>query len=181
MHMSLRASSRSESPKVTAKTDERPRILLLALGATPIVLALGLIAWGDGGGTSHVVTTGAPPDTTVTTFPGHAARSGDTLEIFLLGIGLALVLAGALYHRISKIGLPGGCEIDLTPTATAQLADQVKKQVGDDPRTFDRAYRKALSSLGSEYWGKLATPPPERLKSAAVAAKGAIDADDLVG
>ena len=159
------------------KSDERPRILLLVLGATPILLALGLIGWGDGGGTSHVVTTGAPPDTTVTTFPGHAARSGDTLEIFLLGIGLALVLAGALYHRISKIGLPGGCEIDLTPTATAQLADQVKKQVGDDPQTFDRAYRKALSSLSSEYWGKLATPPPDRLRSAAVAAKGAIDAD----
>jgi hypothetical protein len=174
--MSLLASSNSERPLGAARSDERPRILLLVLGATPIVLALVLIAWGDGGGPSHVVTTGTPPDTTVTTFPGHAARSGDTLEIFLLGIGLALALAGALYHRITKIGLPGGCEIDLTPTATAQLADQVKEQVGDDPRTFDRAYRKALASLGSEYWGKHATPPPDRLKSAAVAAKGAIDA-----
>jgi hypothetical protein len=174
--MSLLASSTSELPIGAAKSDERPRVLLLVLGGTPICLALALIAWGDGGGASHVVTTGAPPDTTVTTFPGHAARSDGTLEIFLLGIGLALVLAGALYHRISKIGLPGGCEIDLTPTATAQLADQVKKQVGDDPQTFDRAYRKAVSSLGSEYWGKRATPPPERLKSAAIAAKGAIEA-----
>lgn len=174
--MSLPASSSSEPGLGAAKVGEGPRILLLALGGTPIVLALGLIAWGDGGGASHVVTTGAPPDTTVTTFPGHAARSDGTLEIFLLGIGLALVLAGALYHRISKIGLPGGCEIDLTPTATAQLADQVKQQVGDDPQTFDRAYRKALSSLGSEYWGRRANPPPDRLRSAAVAAKGAIDA-----
>jgi hypothetical protein len=157
------------------KRNERPRILLLLLGAGLIVVAVGLIAWGEGAGTTRVVTTGTPPDTTVTTIPGHAARGSDTLDVFLLGVGLVLLLAGTLYHRISKIGLPGGCEIDLTPTASAQLADQVKQQVGDDPRTFDRAYRKALSSLSADYWGRVASPPPTKLRTAAVAAKSAIE------
>ena len=159
------------------KRDDVPRLLLLALGAALIVIALGLIAWGEGAGTSRVITTGTPPDTTVTTIPGHAARGSDTLDVFLLGVGLVLLLAGVLYHRISKIGLPGGCEIDLTPTASAQLADQVKQQVGDDPRTFDRAYRKALTTLSAEYWGAVASPPPDRLKSAAVEAKSALEGE----
>jgi hypothetical protein len=161
------------------KRDDVPRILLLALGAALIVIALGLIAWGEGAGTSRVITTGTPPDTTVTTIPGHAARGSDTLDVFLLGVGLVLLLAGTLYHRISKIGLPGGCEIDLTPTASAQLADQVKQQVGDDPRTFDRAYRKALTTLSAEYWGTVASPPPDRLKSAAVKAKSALEGEPV--
>src|SRR5207302_7795099 len=97
------------------RRNDIPRIALLVLGAALIVIALGLIAWGEGAGASRVVTTGTPPDTTVTTYPGHIARGSDTLDIFLLGVGLVLVLVGTLYSRISKIGLPGGSEIDLTP------------------------------------------------------------------
>jgi hypothetical protein len=149
----------------------------MALGAALILIALGLIAWGEGAGTSRVVTTGTPPDTTVITYPGHTARGSDTLDIFLLGVGLVLVMTGTLYNRISKIGLPGGSEIDLTPIATAELAVQVKKQVGDDPHTFDRAYRKALTSLSTGYWGKVASPPPDRLEKAAVAAKSALEGE----
>lgn len=157
--------------------DETPRRVLIALGAALVVVALGLIAWGEGAGTSRVVTTGTPPDITVITHPGHTARGSDTLDIFMLGVGLVLLLAGTCYNRISKIGLPGGSEIDLTPTATAELAVQVKKQVGDDPHTFDRAYRKALASLGADYWGNVASPPPDRIESAALDAKSALESE----
>lgn len=150
---------------------------LLAVGALFIAVALGLIIWAEGAGPTRVVTTGTSPQITVTTFPGHTARGSDTLDIFLLGVGLVLLLAGAFYYRITRIGLPGGGEIDLTPVASAQLADQVKKQVGDDPQTFERAYRRALASLSADYWGKVASPPPERLATAAQDAKGAIQAE----
>ncbi|HEY2160883.1 MAG TPA: hypothetical protein VGH24_06210 [Solirubrobacteraceae bacterium] len=159
------------------RRDQTTRAVLLVLGMALILIALGLIAWGEGAGTSRVVTTGAPPDTTVITYPGHTARGSDTLDIFLLGVGLVLVLAGIFCDRITKIGLPGGSEIDLTPTATAELAVQVKRQVGDDPHTFDRAYRKALGSLSADYWGKAASPPPDRIESAAVEAKDALESE----
>lgn len=159
------------------RRNQTPRAVLLVMGMALILIPLGLIAWGDGAGTSRVVTIGTPPDTTVITYPGHSARGSDTLEIFLLGVGLVLVLAGTFCDRITKIGLPGGSEIDLTPTATAELAVQVKKQVGDDPQTFDQAYRKALASLSADYWGRTASPPPDRIESAAVRAKDALAAD----
>ena len=82
----------------------------------------------------RVVTIGNPPDTSVTTYPGHTARGSDTLDIFLFGVGVVLVLTGAFYDRINKIGLPGGAEIDLTPAASDQLADQVNGRSGMIPR-----------------------------------------------
>ena len=66
--------------------------------------------------------------------------------------------------------LPGGGEIDLTPAAGALLAAHVKAQVGNDPHTFEQAYRKALSSLGNDYWGKVASPPDAALAQAAAIA-----------
>jgi hypothetical protein len=160
---------------------QNSRVLLLVLGVLLVVTALGLIAWGEGAGATRVVTTGTPPDTTVATYPGHIARGSDTLDIFLLGVGLVCLLAGTFYSRMSKIGLPGGCEIDLTPIATAELADQVKQQVGRDPHTFDRAYRKAVASLSADYWGTLASPPPDRLKAAAAQAKSALETEAAAG
>jgi hypothetical protein len=163
------------------RPNEIPRVVLLVLGVLLVVIALGLIAWGEGAGTTRVVTTGIPPDTTVATYPGHTARGSDTLDIFLLGVGLVFLLAGTFYSRMSKIGLPGGCEIDLTPVARAELADQVKQQVGHDPPTFDRAYRKAVASLSADYWGALASPPPDRLKAAAAQAKSALETEAAAG
>jgi hypothetical protein len=157
------------------KRNERLRIALLALGAIFIVVALVFIFWAEGSGAMRVVTTGTAPDTTVTTYPGHTARGSDTLDIFLLGVGLVLLLTGAFYYRISKIGLPGGGEIDLTPAASAQLADQVKQQVGEDPQQFERAYHKAVATLSADYWGKVASPPKSRLERAAAAAKSDLD------
>ena len=159
------------------RQNEAQRMVLLVLGAILVLIALGLIAWGEGAGTSRIVTTGTPPDTTVITYPGHTARGSDMLDIFLLGVGLVFLLAGSFYYRINKIGLPGGSEIDLTPIATAELAVRVKKQVGDDPHTFDRALWKAVHSLRDDYWGKVASPPPERLQTAAVEAKSALETE----
>lgn len=161
--------------------NEALRMGLLLAGVVFILLALALIFWAEGSGPMRVVTTGHAPDTTVTTYPGHTARGSDTLDIFLLGVGLVLLLTGAFYYRISKIGLPGGAEIDLTPAASAQLADQVKQQVGDDPQKFERAYHKAVATLSSDYWGRVASPPKSRLERAAAAAKSEIDQENSTG
>jgi hypothetical protein len=161
--------------------NESLRLGLLAAGVIFILIALALIFWAEGSGAMRVITTGHAPDTTVTTYPGHTARGSDTLDIFLLGVGLVLLLTGAFYYRISKIGLPGGAEIDLTPAASAQLADQVKQQVGDDPQKFERAYHKAVATLSADYWGKVASPPKSRLATAAAAAKSELETENSSG
>jgi hypothetical protein len=83
--------------------NEALRVGLLLAGVVFILVALALIFWAEGSGAMRVVTTGQTPDTTVTTYPGHTARGSDTLDIFLLGVGLVLLLTGAFYYRISRI------------------------------------------------------------------------------
>jgi len=51
------------------RRNQTQRAVLLVLGMALILIPLGLIAWGNGAGTSRVVTIGTPPDTTVITHP----------------------------------------------------------------------------------------------------------------
>jgi hypothetical protein len=156
--------------------------LALLLGAVAFVVGAALlIVFGNTAGLTRVTTTVAKHHTTVLTRPGHAARGSATLDNFLLGLGVILALTAAFYDRIKSIKLPGGGEIDLTPAAGALLAAHVKAQVGNDPHTFEQAYRKALSSLGNDYWGKVASPPDAALAQAAAIAKRDLTAPEGSG
>jgi hypothetical protein len=154
--------------------------MLLIMGVLFVLAGGGLVGLAKGPGKSTTTTTATTTttdkktqsETTVTATPGNQARGSDTLDVFLLGWGVVLVLSGAFYERITKIVFPGGAEIELTPAASAKLAEHVKKQVVDseDPHAFELAYRKALEVLAARYWGKTASPPDEELRLAAVAA-----------
>ena len=157
-----------------ARRNERTRLGLFVAGSLFILIALALIVWAEGAGATRVVTTGTAPDLTVTTYAGHTARGSDTLDVFLLGVGVVLVLAGAFYSRITKIGLPGGGEIDLAPADSAKLADHVKKAVGPDAQKFEQAYPIALVLAAEHSERQDCQPPDHALEAAADAAKRAV-------
>jgi len=162
----------------------------LAIGGVAFIIAgLSLIGWADGPGSSTVATTAPVPTattgatattqtTTVVTTSGHQARGSDTLNVFLLGYGVALLLIFVFYRRIAKVVLPGGVEIDLTPLSSAKLVDEVHKQLPEaTPHERERALRKALVELADAYWGKTASPPEKVLKDAATHAAEMVRAE----
>jgi hypothetical protein len=115
----------------------------------------------------------------VVTTSGHQARGGETLDVFLLGYGSLLLLMFAFYDRLSKVVLPGGAEIDLTPLSNAKLMDEVHKQLSTaSPHAQERALKKALATLADKYWGKTASPPDDVLREAAAGAALAVTAEN---
>jgi hypothetical protein len=147
--------------------------LLLLFGVALVALGFVFILARSGVGPSTVVTTGTSPDTTVVTTAGHTALGSDTIDSFLLSGGVVLILVGAFYPRISKIGLPGGGSIELTPVAQAKVAAAVGKDL-QDPDQISAAYQQAVANLTTQFWGDPATPSDEAIQRAALAAKDLI-------
>jgi len=92
------------------------------------------------GSGSTTTATGGTSKTTTKGMPSEAVL------LSLLGTGAILVLAGALYNRLSAIKLPGGAEITLTPEEREQVAAKVaeKAGAGADPEAVARATAAAL-------------------------------------
>jgi hypothetical protein len=63
----------------------------------------------------------------------------------LLGTGAILILAGALYTRLSAIKLPGGAEITLTPQEREQVAEHVAERAGPGVSPADVARATAVA------------------------------------
>lgn len=145
-------------PATNAPIQSPPSKVLLADAAQPshvpgrwvLVLAgtllIGLFVAG------LIVSHTAGSETTKTTIPSAAASKGSGSSsgkssagasvtrtttksvpsegelLALLGTGAVLVLAGALYSRLSAIKLPGGAEIDLSPEEKDAIATEVATQ-----------------------------------------------------
>lgn len=143
---------------------------LVALGIGFLVIGFVFVFARSGVGPTTVTTSGTSPDTTVITTAGHTALGSDVIDSFFLGAGVILVLSGAFYSRISKIGLPGGGSIELSPIAQAKLAGSVGAQL-KDPEQIELAYTHAISTLTDQFWGTRAKPSDEAIEAAASAAR----------
>jgi hypothetical protein len=140
-------------------------VVLFIIGIVFIAIGIFLVFDRSGVGTSQVITTGTAPHTTVTTIPGHTALGSDVVDSFFLGAGAILVLTGAFYSRISKIGLPGGGSIELTPVAQAKVAAAIGAKLSD-PDKIAAAYAKTTKTLADQYWGAPMTPSGVSIASA---------------
>jgi hypothetical protein len=98
------------------------------------------------GGGARTPTTTRASKTTRTTTPG-AARS-ETMPGLLLGTGLLLVLAAALWDRIQEIGLPGGGSIKLKDAAAQTVdLDDLTQQLQGAAAVAAEDFAGAMSSL----------------------------------
>jgi hypothetical protein len=79
-------------------------------------------------------TTGASNSTTTTAAGASRTTTKSTpseaVLLALLGTGAVLILAGALYARLSVIKLPGGAEIQLSPEERERVIEQVAANAG---------------------------------------------------
>jgi len=115
-------------------------------------------------GTAQTVTT--PGATITTTNAGHATRASDALIVLLVGIGAVLVIGGVLPGQITKIGLPGGGEIDFAPSTQRQIAALASEHAPLDSVRLEMIYHGAVSRLTQNYWGSPPKPPKDALEKA---------------
>jgi hypothetical protein len=121
------------SADTTVIKADRPNWLLISLGAALVLLFMGgsVFARLSGGET---ITTPAPAGTTTSNASATETKTktktapSDTILTALLASGGALILAGALYSRISTITLPGGVSVGLTNKETTTTAETVKNE-----------------------------------------------------
>jgi hypothetical protein len=101
----------------------KPNWPLIILGAL-VVIAVGFGIWyaHDSGTTVTEVTETGKKTTTTKAVPS------DTLLSAALGVGAALMLAGALWSRIKSITLPGGAVVSLDSDEVGQAKDTVAKK-----------------------------------------------------
>jgi hypothetical protein len=145
---------------------QRIQLLLVILGIVLVAGGVLLVVLRFGAGPTKVTTTGTTPDTIVKTTTGQTALGSDTIDSFFLGSGLILILVSAFYDRITSIGLPGGGTIALSPVAQAKVAAAVGENLQNSEQ-IETAYKAAVATLSSEFWGYPATPSDEAIKEAA--------------
>lgn len=123
-------------------------MVLVALGSLLIALFVAglVIARTTGSETTTTAPAGRPGSTSATAAVHTQAAATSTTTttkstpteaelLALLGTGVVLVLAGALYSRLSAIKLPGGAEIDLTPEEKTAVAHEVATQAARVAKT----------------------------------------------
>jgi hypothetical protein len=152
---------------------QRIQLLLLILGVVLVGVGLLLVFLRFGAGPSTVTTKGTTTNMTVTTTPGPTALGSDTIDSFFLGSGLILILVSAFYDRITSIGFPGGGTIALSPVAQAKVAAAVGKNL-QNSKQIAAAYKHAVATLSTEFWGYPATPSDEAIEAAATSAYDAV-------
>jgi hypothetical protein len=86
---------------------------------------------------TSVVTSNASKGTTAKTTSTSTPSEGVLLA--LLGSGVILAVAGALYTRISAITLPGGAGITLTPEEAQRVVARVAEKAGEETTPPDIA------------------------------------------
>lgn len=95
---------------------------------------------GAGATTSTSTTRTASATVTETT----TVTPQEGILLALLGTGTILLLAAALYTRLTAIKLPGGAELTLSPAETQAVTQQVAAKV--DPRTEPIDVARATSA-----------------------------------
>jgi hypothetical protein len=174
----------SKTPEKLSTAEKRWSGLLVGLGS---LLIIGVLVWfglstGDGGLKSKTVKVREPalnkPGTKTTETTDYA----DTVVIFALTVGAALVLGGAFYGRLRELKL-GALTLgvgELPPEkqqTLAKAADQaLKPQQSDaDKRAVLTKAAQALAQqrIRGEYWGVVPRPPDDYLEK--VAKEAAID------
>ena len=172
-------SPSTKLPAPLTQAEQGWTAVLVILGA---MLTVGVLIWfglsTDDGGLKSKVTTVTEPagQTTSGTKTTTTTDYADTIVIFALTAGAALVLAGAFYGRLRELKL-GALTLgvgELAPDKQQQLDQQVASQVSsqvDDPqkREVATAAAKALAreTLKRQYWGVVPSPPPETISQAA--------------
>jgi hypothetical protein len=141
----------------------KANFLLIALGAALLVGATAFWLIGDAPGDKVVTEVTDGGRKTTTTTGGAPGLSSESLVITLLVAGLVLLLAGALFDRLKKIGLPGGASIELDGEAQATLAGNIARHTSDADKAKE-AYEKALERIADDYWGRTPNPPADYLE-----------------
>lgn len=90
----------------------------------------------------------------------------------LLGGGLALLVLGLLFRRITKLTLPGDIAIELSSEAEKKVDKKAEEKAKVSDKTKDEIAAQAVAILGKEYWGRVATPSEEAVDRAIRAAAG---------
>ncbi len=155
--------------RLKQSTERLAPAILFLFGLALLAVGLVLVFLRAGPGPSTVVTTGVAPHTSVVTTPGKTALGSDVVDSFFLGSAVVLILTGLFYPRISKIGLPGGGSIELTPEAQAKVAQAVAAEVSD-PTKVAAAYHATTTALKGQYWGTPLEPPDDAISAAVEAA-----------
>jgi hypothetical protein len=140
----------------------------------------------NGGSASTAQTTseatssdGGTETSAVTTIPGHAARGGSTIDIFLLSAGLVLILSAAFYGRLTEIDLPGGVALKLAATAAkareAATRALQSRHPNAPPDLVEQAYINTLNILSRNYAAARVLPPDAAFAQAATQAVAQIE------
>jgi len=97
---------------------------------------------------------------------GFLGKSVDDSAVVsvLLGGGLAMIVLGALLHRISKLTLPGDIAIELSPEAEKKVEEKAKKKAEGTAANKDELAARAVAALAKEYWGRVANPSEDALE-----------------
>lgn len=129
-------TSPGTSQSTTIVRADRPNWLLISLGGLLVVLFMGGVVFARGWG-SETVTSPVPSSTgSASEAPAAKTKSttkaapSDTILTAVLASGAALIMAGALYSRISTITLPGDVKIGLSNKETTTTKDTAAKQAG---------------------------------------------------
>jgi hypothetical protein len=149
--------------------------LVGALGVILLVIGISIVLARTGVGPTTVTTSGTAPDTTVVTTPGKTALGSDVIDSFFLGTGAVLVLVGAFYPRISKIGLPGGASLEfLTPDIQSKMAGYVGQKLSD-PAKIATAYTATSFALASQYRSTQVPPTDDDIQATVAAVTASLN------
>ncbi len=136
----------STAPPTVVTPLGKPNWPLIILGAL-VILAVAAGVWYayDSGTTVTEAVVGGEKKTTTKAGPS------DTLLSAALGVGAALILAGALWSRIKSVTLPGGTVVSLDSDEVGQTKDSVAKQATEEnmdaPPQVATATTRALAEV----------------------------------
>lgn len=176
--MSVPGQLTSPTTKLPAPLTKGEKAWSAVLVAMGLVLTVGVLVWfglsTDDGGLKSKVTT------TIETGTGASLRKettqtdyADTVVIFALTSGVALMLAGAFFGRLRELKL-GGLSFrvgELPPEKEKELDQAVEAnvpaEVANRPAVVAAAKLLARQKFYAEYWGPVPSPPTPALRAIA--------------
>jgi hypothetical protein len=168
----------SKTPNKLSTTEKWWSALLVVLGS---LLIIGILVWfgastDDGGLKSKVTKVTEPSGQQAGNKTTETTDYADTVVIFALTVGAALVLSGAFYGRLRELKL-GALTVgvgELPPDKKEKIAETAdealkEKQPDDTKRAVLTKAAEALAQerVRSDYWGVVPSPPDNYLEEVA--------------